>query len=96
MTSLAGLCLAQATGARSVTLTDGNEKSVLNLESIIATNGALHDEVVAAFLADTGDAACEAIDARWGEARRHGRQLLPKVDGPDGLYYALLEKSATN
>ena len=32
-------------------------------------------------------------DARWGELRPHGRQILTGRDNMDGFYYALLTKS---
>lgn len=32
------------------------------------------------------------IDANWGVACRHGRQLLPGTEDSDGFYYALLKK----
>lgn len=47
---------------------------------------------VAAFLAATPDARERVIAAPWGEARPHGRQLLP--GDTDGFYFALLEKAA--
>jgi len=57
--------------------------SVLNAEN---------SEVVAAFLAQQRDAEEWPIDAGWGLACEHGRQLLPGVDDSDGFYYALLQK----
>ena len=57
--------------------------SVLNAEN---------SEVVAAFLAQQRDAEERPIDAGWGLACGHGRQLLPGVDDSDGFYYALLQK----
>lgn len=47
---------------------------------------------VAAFLAAAPDARERIIAAPWGEARPHGRQLLPGAT--DGFYFALLEKVA--
>ena len=34
----------------------------------------------------------KSIDADWGIATRHGRQILPRTDGADGFYFALLTK----
>lgn len=47
--------------------------------------------VVADFLAMQRDAD-EVLLPDIGSACTHGRQLLPSQDGPDGLYFALLEK----
>lgn len=49
-----------------------------------------NEQQVAAFLAATPDARERVIAASWGEARPHGRQLLP--GDTDGFYFALLEK----
>lgn len=38
------------------------------------------------------DAEVFALDLDWGEATPVGRQLLPAVDGSDGLFYAILGK----
>ena len=51
-----------------------------------------NDEVVAAFLRAHDDARLEPIDAGWGRATDHGRQVLPGQDGMDGFYYACLRK----
>lgn len=62
---------------------------------LYATCSVLKDEnerQIAAFLAKTPDAREDSIDASWGEARPHGRQLLA---GPtDGFYYARLVKTS--
>lgn len=47
--------------------------------------------VIAGFLATHGDADEIALPD-IGNACDHGRQILPCQDGPDGLYFALLEK----
>ncbi|MEJ2390894.1 MAG: 16S rRNA (cytosine(967)-C(5))-methyltransferase RsmB [Gammaproteobacteria bacterium] len=44
------------------------------------------------FLARQPDASCPPITADWGQARPHGRQILPGMDGMDGFYYALIYK----
>ncbi len=51
-----------------------------------------NDEVLTRFLAAHPDAESGAIDALWGIATRHGRQILPGEDGMDGFYYARLVK----
>ncbi len=50
---------------------------------------------IAAFLARTADARESALDAQWGIAQVHGRQILPGSDNMDGFYYARLIKQAT-
>jgi 16S rRNA (cytosine967-C5)-methyltransferase len=47
---------------------------------------------IAALLSEYGDAEEVPIDANWGHACRHGRQLLPGETGADGFYYARLKK----
>lgn len=49
---------------------------------------------IAAFLGRQADARACPIDAAWGQALVHGRQILPGEEGMDGFYYCLLEKSA--
>lgn len=51
-------------------------------------------EVVRHFLDRTDDALEAPIEAAWGITVEHGRQLLPKVGGHDGFYYARLQKRA--
>ena len=52
-----------------------------------------NDVVVTRFLADHPDAKPGAIDAIWGIATRHGRQIIPGEDRMDGFYYARLVKA---
>ena len=47
---------------------------------------------IKAFLQDTPNAKEIPLKGYWGDARTHGRQILPKINGGDGFYYALLEK----
>lgn len=47
---------------------------------------------IAAFLGATSDAMEININADWGMARPHGRQILPGQNDMDGFYYALLGK----
>lgn len=49
---------------------------------------------VAAFLARTPDARVETIEAAWGRPAGDGRQLLPRIDGHDGFFYARLRKQS--
>ncbi|HER35087.1 MAG TPA: 16S rRNA (cytosine(967)-C(5))-methyltransferase, partial [Halothiobacillaceae bacterium] len=49
---------------------------------------------VEAFLDTHPDAVAVPMSVDWGEAQAVGRQLFPEVDGPDGFYYAVLEKRA--
>ncbi|MEQ8517375.1 MAG: methyltransferase domain-containing protein, partial [Chromatocurvus sp.] len=50
-----------------------------------------NEAVIAAFLAAQED-ACDIALPDIGSACAHGRQVLPRHNGPDGLYFALLEK----
>jgi 16S rRNA (cytosine967-C5)-methyltransferase len=64
---------------------------------LYATCSILNEEnskVVDRFLQLHSDAECGATEPSWGEACLHGRQLLPSTSGSDGLFYAMLEKSA--
>lgn len=47
---------------------------------------------VSRFLLQHADAQESPIDAAWGHACEHGRQILPGQHGMDGFYYARLEK----
>jgi 16S rRNA (cytosine967-C5)-methyltransferase len=51
-----------------------------------------NEEQIAAFLARAPDAREVPLPHPVGIARDHGRQLLPRADGPDGFYFALLSK----
>ncbi len=51
-----------------------------------------NDDVVTRFLADHPDAKPGAIDAVWGIATRHGRQIFPGEEAMDGFFYARLVK----
>ncbi|GAA5524607.1 ribosomal RNA small subunit methyltransferase B [Microbulbifer aestuariivivens] len=54
-------------------------------------------EVVARFIAETPDASDNTpqllAGREWGLAQPAGRQLFPRLEGGDGFYYALLQKS---
>ncbi|MBI3187231.1 MAG: 16S rRNA (cytosine(967)-C(5))-methyltransferase [Gammaproteobacteria bacterium] len=52
-----------------------------------------NEQQVAEFLATTADATEQVIQADWGQARTHGRQILPGENNMDGFYYALLQKA---
>lgn len=53
-----------------------------------------NSQQIAAFLARHTDARERPIEASWGQAMTHGRQILPGESAMDGFYYALLLKSA--
>lgn len=44
------------------------------------------------FLSDHSDAEEAPIEANWGQAQTHGRQILPGEQDMDGFYYACLRK----
>jgi 16S rRNA (cytosine967-C5)-methyltransferase len=48
---------------------------------------------VGRFLAGRQDAVERPVEAAWGHACSHGRQLLPGEDEMDGFYYACLQKT---
>ena len=52
-----------------------------------------NSEQIDHFLKTHNDAREETIDADWGRACQHGRQILPGEDDMDGFYYACLSKS---
>jgi 16S rRNA (cytosine967-C5)-methyltransferase len=51
-----------------------------------------NDDVIEAFLAVAPDAVARPIELKCGQATRFGWQILPAEGGPDGFYYAMLEK----
>ncbi len=53
-----------------------------------------NSQVIEAFLASRPDASAEPIAVNRGQTTAHGRQLLPEIDGPDGMFYAMLRKAA--
>jgi len=53
-----------------------------------------NSQVVHAFLADHADAQLLRSNLPWGIPVPGGQQLLPAVDGPDGLFFAVLHKTA--
>ena len=48
--------------------------------------------VVARFIASASNAKVQIPQAAWGVQCSHGRQILPSENGPDGLFYALIQK----
>jgi len=48
---------------------------------------------IQAFLSCTEDAAAIKIEADWGEACEHGRQLFPGEQDADGFYFCRLKKT---
>ena len=64
---------------------------------LYATCSVLREEnsrQIGAFLARAPDAVEHPVEARWGQALEHGRQILPGEHGMDGFFYACLEKPA--
>jgi 16S rRNA (cytosine967-C5)-methyltransferase len=55
-----------------------------------------NDQTIDTFLEQTPSAEHETIAADWGVQTSRGRQLLPSLDGADGLYFSRLKKSATH
>ncbi|MDH5473227.1 MAG: 16S rRNA (cytosine(967)-C(5))-methyltransferase, partial [Gammaproteobacteria bacterium] len=53
-----------------------------------------NEQQMEAFLAMTHDASEILINATWGQARSHGRQIFPGEQDMDGFYYAILQKKA--
>ncbi|MDH5473311.1 MAG: 16S rRNA (cytosine(967)-C(5))-methyltransferase RsmB [Gammaproteobacteria bacterium] len=53
-----------------------------------------NEQQMEAFLAMTQDASEILINATWGQARSHGRQIFPGEQDMDGFYYAILQKKA--
>jgi len=52
-----------------------------------------NEQQIAKFLANHPDSSELTIEADWGMARPHGRQILPGDNQMDGFYYAKLAKS---
>ena len=52
-----------------------------------------NSQVVRRFLEEHSDADLADTELAWGEPVAAGRQLLPAVNGPDGLFYARLNKA---
>lgn len=48
--------------------------------------------LVSHFIAQQDDAIAIDLNPSWGEACDVGRQLLPRPEGPDGLYFAPVQK----
>jgi len=53
-----------------------------------------NEDVIEEFLRTHPDATARPIEANWGEARGHGRLLLPRAGGNDGFFFARLERRA--
>jgi 16S rRNA (cytosine967-C5)-methyltransferase len=80
------------------------QKEILNAAwSLLAPGGILlyatcsvlkqeNEQQIGRFLSETPDAFELTIDAAWGLARSHGRQILTGESAMDGFYYARLSK----
>ena len=53
-----------------------------------------NSRVIGKFLVAQDDATASVMEQNWGVASGCGRQLLPSTNGPDGLFYAQLDKNA--
>lgn len=53
-------------------------------------------EIIGQHCQEHPDAVEEKINAAWGIAMPHGRQILPGENGMDGFYYAVLKKPEIN
>ena len=65
---------------------------------LYATCSVLQEEnskVVGRFLSAQSHARLCNVDGDWGQPVDCGRQLLPSPEGPDGLFYALLQKTGS-
>jgi 16S rRNA (cytosine967-C5)-methyltransferase len=51
-----------------------------------------NEQQIDVFLNEHPDAIEIPIDATWGFAVSHGRQILPGESAMDGFYYALIKK----
>ncbi|MGR8918543.1 MAG: 16S rRNA (cytosine(967)-C(5))-methyltransferase RsmB, partial [Gammaproteobacteria bacterium] len=51
-----------------------------------------NDAVVESLIEARADAVVQPIEAAWGRATRHGRQVLPGDDDMDGFYFARLRR----
>ena len=51
-----------------------------------------NQDVVAGFLEQTPDAKARTIRGNWGRDADPGRLLLPRKDGQDGFFFALIDK----
>ncbi len=51
-----------------------------------------NEDQIAALIHRQPDAVSVSIKATWGRGLVYGRQLLPEAEGPDGFYFALLQK----
>jgi len=69
-----------------------------NGKLIYTTCSILPDEnerVIASFVRETANAKSVTKVKDWGMKLTHGIQLLPQENGPDGFYYAILQKTSS-
>ncbi len=67
------------------------EKGIL-LYTTCSILNAENTQQIQKFISKTASAREIIIEADWGIACKHGRQLLPLHSSHDGFYYALLQK----
>lgn len=54
-----------------------------------------NEQQVAAFVSQQDDCHVQTIEASWGQATAHGRQILPGTNNMDGFFYSVLQKLPT-
>jgi len=69
-----------------------DKKGVL-LYATCSILSAENSQQMSAFMAEHPDAKEIKINAEWGQACEHGRQILPGENNMDGFYYACLTKT---
>jgi 16S rRNA (cytosine967-C5)-methyltransferase len=68
------------------------EKNGVLLYATCSILFAENSQQIADFMLKHSDAKAVSIEADWGQACEHGRQILPGDNNMDGFYYACLTK----
>ncbi len=68
------------------------EKNGVLLYATCSILSAENSQQIAGFMLKHSDAKAVSIEADWGQACQHGRQILPGDNNMDGFYYACLTK----